>query len=70
MRTMEAAIQDMARMLDPLILDLGVFEVEIELVPDELNDPWFTDDDAIFEVTEDAYQLDRSMRMHAALAIA
>lgn len=67
---MEAAIQDMARMLDPFVLELGSLEVDIELVPDELDDPWFSDDDAIVEVTEDAHLLDRSMRMHAALAIA
>ena len=67
---MEAAIQDLTRRLEPLGLDMRMLEVDIELVGEELDDPWFTDDDAIVEVTEDAYLLDRSMRMRAALAIA
>jgi hypothetical protein len=70
---MEAAIQDMARLLEPLDLDPAL-EVDITVI-DGLDDPWFIDDldepDGVVVVTEDAQMLDRSLRMRApVLAIA
>lgn len=44
---METSIQDMARDLDAVtrnLLHTPDLEVEIELVDEDLNDPWFVDE--------------------------
>lgn len=67
---MEASLQDMTRSLAQSGMEPwqhafthAALEVEIEVVHDEPDDPWFDNDSGIVIVTDDAYQLERSEKL-------